>query len=128
MRTAIPEKLLKIAEDIQEHGSVKMTRLTVLKKWFDRPDRLKSFAIFIARQACGKKGKITGEAAELFKEARALLTKQPKYKPVLPREEAEQLYEKLRAFQSEYHEQQGATVRIIRGWQLQLVEEGLGIY
>ena len=128
MRTAIPEKLLKIAEDIQEHGSVNVTRLTVLKKWFERSTRLKSFAVFIAKQASGRKGKTTGEAAELFKEARALLAGQPRYKPTLPRKKAEQLYENLRAFQSEYEQQRWGPVRIIHNLQLLLVEKSLRIY
>lgn len=32
MRTNIPEKLLRIADDIAEQGNVNLTRLAVLKK------------------------------------------------------------------------------------------------
>jgi len=66
MRTAIPEKLLTIAAEIKERGSANLTRLTVLKKWFEHSHRLSSFAIFIAKRAIGKKEKTTGEAAKLF--------------------------------------------------------------
>ena len=34
MRTNIPEKLIKIAEEIETTGQANLTRLTVLKKWF----------------------------------------------------------------------------------------------
>jgi hypothetical protein len=37
MRTQVPEKLIKIADQIKEGGSVALTKLTVLKKWFERP-------------------------------------------------------------------------------------------
>ena len=46
MRTNIPEKLLKIVEEIDEHGNASLTRLTVLKKWLERPERLSAFAIW----------------------------------------------------------------------------------
>ena len=36
MRTAVPEKLLKIVDEIQANGDVPITRLTVLKKWFEK--------------------------------------------------------------------------------------------
>jgi hypothetical protein len=73
MRTNIPEKLLKIAGDIDEHGCANLTRLVVLKKWFERPERLAVFAIWTATRATSRKGKTAGPAAELFREARTLL-------------------------------------------------------
>ena len=48
MRTNIPEKLLKIADAIAEQGNVPLTRLTVLKEWFERPGRLLAFAVWVA--------------------------------------------------------------------------------
>ncbi len=48
MRTNIPEKLLKIVEEIDERGDANLTRLAVLKKWFERPERLSAFAIWVA--------------------------------------------------------------------------------
>jgi len=66
MRTNIPEKLLKIADDIGEHGNVNLTRLVVLKKWFEQPERLSAFAVWIATRATSRKGKTAGAAAELI--------------------------------------------------------------
>lgn len=40
MSTDVPEKLLAIVEEIDAHGSASLTRLTVLKKWFEHPGRL----------------------------------------------------------------------------------------
>src|SRR5690348_10183802 len=73
MRTAVPEKVLKIIDDIDTKKNVPLTRLTVLKKWFEGPRRLSAFGLWIARRAAGRKGKVTGEAGALLNEARALL-------------------------------------------------------
>jgi len=73
MRTNIPEKLLKIVEEIDENGNASLTRLTVLKKWLERPERLSTFAIWVAARAVSRKGKTIGAAAELFRAARTLL-------------------------------------------------------
>ena len=50
-RTAISDKLREIAAAIEQRGSVNLTRLTVIKKWFEVPSHLSSFAIFIADHA-----------------------------------------------------------------------------
>ena len=59
MRTNIPEKLLKIVEEIDENGNASLTRLTVLKKWLERPERLSAFAIWVAARAVSAKAKPT---------------------------------------------------------------------
>ena len=73
MRTNVPEKLLAIVDDIDAKGDASLTRLTILKKWFERPGRLVPFALWVADRASSRKGKTKGEAAELFREARGLL-------------------------------------------------------
>ena len=128
MRTNIPEKLLRITDEIDERGQANVTRLTVLKKWFDRPYRLASFAIFVANRASGRKGKTTGEAAELFREARALLSEASILAPDIARDEAEKLHARLKAFQNEHKKVAGGPVRIVRNNNLLLIEEGLRIY
>lgn len=40
MHPKVSEKLLKIVEEIDERGNASLTRLTVLKKWFERAERL----------------------------------------------------------------------------------------
>ena len=37
MRTKVPEKLLAIVDEIDATGNSNLTRLTVLKKWFQVP-------------------------------------------------------------------------------------------
>lgn len=129
MRTNIPEKLIKIADQIEESGSASLTRLTVLKKWFEQdPKRLPSFALFIAKRASSRKGKTTGEAADLFFDASKLLKEADIYDLHLPQEEAINLYERLKAFQNEYKNTQWGNVRIVQNTNLFLVEEGLRIY
>lgn len=128
MRTNVPEKLLKIADQIEKRGSVNLTRLTVLKKWCDQPYRLPSFAIFVANRASARKGKSSGETAEFFREARVLLAGAVCYRPEVPRASAAELHDRLRVFQDEYRRQKWGTVRVIKNKNLLLVEQGLDIY
>jgi hypothetical protein len=128
MRTNIPEKLLKIVEEIDAHGQADLTRLTVLKKWFERPRRLSAFAVWVATRATSRKGKTSGAAARLFLEARAMLTGLDKFHPKVNRRAANRLHDRLRDFQNEHKNQQWGPVRVIHNWNLLLVEKGLSIY
>jgi hypothetical protein len=128
MRTNVPEKLLRIVEQVDEQGSAEVTRLTVLKKWFDRPGRLPAFAVFIATRAMSRKGKTAGEAAVLFREARSLLAGHDKSSPTLDRSRAEVLHQRLVAFQNEYRNIAWGAVRIIHNWNLMLIEHALALY
>ena len=128
MRTNVPEKLLKIVEEIDADGNARLTRLTVLKKWFERPERLSAFAVWVARRAVAQKGKVKGEAAALFKEAQALLAGVDKLHPELERGAAQALHDRLRRFQNEYRNVAWGAARIINDWNLFLVEQGLAIY
>jgi hypothetical protein len=127
MRTSAPEKLLKVVDEIDAHGHASLTRLTVLKKWFERPKRLSAFALWVAARAVSRKGQTGGAAAALFLEARALLAGLDKIKPKLERQPAQRLHDRLRDFQNEYKNQQWEPVRIAHNWNLLLVEEALGI-
>ena len=71
------------SDDIAACGNAKLARLTVLKKWFDQRGRLPSFAIWVASRASSGKAKTGGEAAELFRQARALLARLAKL-PLYP--------------------------------------------
>jgi len=88
MRTSVPEKLLAIIDEIDEQGQASPTRLTVLKKWFARPERLSAFAIWVAARAVSRKGKTSGAAATLFLEARTLLAGLDEITPKLNRQAA----------------------------------------
>jgi hypothetical protein len=129
MRSNVPEKLVKIAREIEESGSASLTRLTVLKKWFEHdPKRLASFAIFIANRAASRTGRAEGEAVLLLRDARLLLKGAKKYNPQISREAAGSLYCSLKDFQNEYQKQFWGPVRIIRYMDLFLIEDGLRIY
>jgi hypothetical protein len=121
------EKLLKIADDIAERGNANLTRLTVLKKWFGSPGRLPLFAIWVASRAISGKSKTGVEATELFRQARALLARVDPYAPKVNRKSATVLHDRLQTFQNEYKNQQWGPVRIIRNWDLLLVEQALAI-
>lgn len=128
MKTDVPEKLLKIASDIDDKGPQKLTRLTVLKRWFANPSYLASFAIFIAKRATSRKGKATGEEATLFKKARDLLKQVEVYRPQVSEEEAKQLFYELSSYQNELKKHHWNDIRIIKNRNLYLIEEGLRIY
>jgi hypothetical protein len=128
MRTDIPEKLIKITEMIEENGQAALTRLTVLKKWFEQPDRLRAFAVFIAKRACSRKGKSSGETAELFRDAKMLLSEASLLNPVIARNDAEKLYLRLKNYQNEEKKIGWNTVRLIKNKNLNLIEEALAVY
>ena len=127
MQTSAPEKLLKVVDEIDTQGYASLTRLTVLKKWFERPKRLSAFALWVAARAVSRKGKTGGAAAALFLEARALLVGLDKVTRKLNRQTAQRLYDRLRDYQHEYKNQQWGPVRIVHNWNLLLVEEALDI-
>lgn len=127
MRTSVPEQLLKIIDEIDAHGQANLTRLTVLKKWFVRPTRLSAFALWVAGRAVSRRGKTSGAAATLFLEARTLLAGLDPITPQLDRQAAGRLHDHLRDYQNEYKSQKWGPVRIVRNWNLLLVEKALSL-
>jgi len=127
-RTNVPEKLLKIVAEIDGRGSASLTRLTVLKKWFEKSERLSAFAIWVATKAVSRKGKTSGVAAKLFQEARTLFAGLDRLHPKLDRHSAQTLHDRLREFQNEYQNQQWGPVRILHNWNLLLIEKGLDVW
>jgi len=131
MRTAVPEKIRRIIADINTQGNVSLTRLTVLKKWFEGQGRLPAFGLWIAQQAAGRKGKTKDEAGTLLDEARALLgsaaTRESPYQQI-NRAAAKSLHDRARDLQNEFQNQQWGPVRIVHCWPLLLVEEGLALH
>jgi hypothetical protein len=133
VRTKVPEKLIKIIDDIDAEGNASLTRLTVLKKWFEAPgrksnNRLRAFAVWVARRVLSRKGKTTGAAGELFSEARALLGGLGQVRPTLQAKAVADLHQRLRDFQNEFESRQWGAVRVINNWNLLLVEQALAIW
>jgi hypothetical protein len=127
MRSSVPEKLLLIVGDIKARGDANLTRLTVLKKWFETPGRLVPFALWIAARASSRKGKTKDEATVLFDEVRALLLDCDRITPRIDREMATRIHARLIAFQNEYRHDKWGPIRIVHNWQLLLVEKSLAI-
>lgn len=126
-RTNVPEKLLKIVDEIAERGEANLTRLTILKKWFEEGGRLTAFALWVAARASSRKDKTKGEAAELFREAQMLVRGLDQRRLQLDKQGACCLYERLQAFQQETRRGHWGDVCIIHNWQLLLVEKSLAI-
>jgi hypothetical protein len=127
-RTTISDKLREITAAIEQRGSVNLTRLTVIKKWFEVPNHLSSFAIFVADHASRRKTKTTKKAGELIRQARTLLADVDVFAPNIPREAGTRLHASLRAFQNEHRNIPWGAVRIIHDHNLFLIECGLHIY
>jgi hypothetical protein len=124
----ISHKLQKIVADIEKCGHANLTRLTVLKKWFETTHRLPSFGIFIASQASQQIRKTTKDAPELLREAHEILADVDVFEPNIPRTDATRLHSRLEAFQNERREVQWTSVRVIHNLDLFLVESGLHLY
>jgi hypothetical protein len=120
-------KLQKVVADIKECGRGNLTRLIILKKWFEAPHRLPSFGVFIAIQA-SRQTKETEKVAELFDEAREVLADVNVFEPDIPRPDAARLHAHLQAFQNERRDMQWTSVRLIRNHNLFLMEGGLHLY
>ena len=127
-RTKLSDRLKDILSAIDERGSAELTKLTVLKKWFEVSSRLSSFGIFIADQASRQNAKTTKEAAELFHEARTLLADVDVFAPKIPRTAAQTFHARLGAFQNEHKATRWGPLRILRDHNLFLVESGFDIY
>jgi hypothetical protein len=129
MPTRSQDQLAAIIAELDRTGHANITRLTVLKKWFEyHPKRLRAFGLWVAERAAARGDSATEEAAALFAQARVLLTERPLSEPRPDWIAAETLHHRLRAFQNTFQRQHWGPVRIIQNWDLLLVEEGLALY
>lgn len=131
VRTSVPEKILAIIDAINADGNAPLTRLTVLKKWFERPGRLSMFGLWVARRAAGRKGKTKGEHGALLQEASKLLgpaSTRESFFAEPERRATQDLHARARASQAEFEKQAWGPVRLVKCWPLFLVEQGLAIY
>jgi hypothetical protein len=127
MPATVSEKLNAIIHQIDRAGNADLTRLTVLKRWFECPGRLAAFALWIASHAASRGGEATGPALGLFREAHALLSGQGA-RSAPNRTAAEDLHRRLREFQGTYQRLKWGSARIVQQRDLLLVEEGLAVY
>jgi len=128
MFTKVPDKILKIIDDIGTQGSVPLTRLTVLKKWFERPARLPAFGLWIARKASNRTRETTTPAGDLLNETHALLGTAELPIEQIDRAAVMDLHRRARVIHSDYVKHHWGPVRVIHCWPLLLVEEGLALY
>jgi hypothetical protein len=128
MPISIQEQLAAIITEIDRTGHADVLRLTVLKKWFRQPGRLAAFGLWVARRAAARGALSEGVAAELLGQAHALLTEPGLYGARPDWTATETLYRRSRAFQDQFERQAWGPVRMIRNWDLLLVEQGLALY
>jgi hypothetical protein len=126
MALTIHQKLASIVAEIDREGFAELVRLSVLKKWFDKPGRLTAFALWIAEQATTGEAPRSESEASLLAQVRALLADLPARGDLNPRAMRE-LHERLKAFQPDYMNLKWGPVRLIKSRALMLIEEALTI-
>lgn len=141
MQASLTQKLEKIIRDLEAGDALPLTRLTVLKKWFENdPGRLPAFGRWMADRVLAA-GPVTPAAEALFSETRQLLAGDTSARPLhlplprrgkkaavgLDRPWAEDLHERMRGFQHSYKSSPWGSVRLIHDWHLLLLEESLGL-
>lgn len=126
MALTIHQKLASIVEEIDREGFTELVRLSVLKKWFDKPGRLIAFALWIAEQATRGEAPASEPEASLLAQVRALLAELPARGDLNPRAMRE-LHGQLEAFQPDYRSRKWGQVRLIYSQALMLVEEAFTI-
>jgi hypothetical protein len=128
MATSLQHKLAAIIAEIDRTGHADVLRLTVLKKWFRQPGRLAAFGLWVARRSAARGALSEGVGAELLGQAHALLAEPGLPGPRPDWGATETLYRRSRVFQDQLERQAWGPVRMIRNWDLLLVEEGLALY
>jgi hypothetical protein len=126
MALTIHRKLASIVEEIDREGFAELVRLSVLKKWFDKPGRLTAFALWIAEQATTGKASAYEPEAALLAQVRALLAHLPARGDLNPQAMRE-LHGRLEAFQPDYRSLKWGRVRLVNSKALMLIEEALAI-
>lgn len=126
MALTIHQKLASIVEEIDRKGFAELVRLSVLKKWFQRPGRLIAFALWIAEQAATEAAPVSEPEAALLAQARALLEEIQARGDLNPRGMRE-LHGRLEAFQSDYRSRKWGQVRLVHSRALLLIEDALTI-
>jgi len=105
-----------------------VTRLTVLKKWFEIPDRLPSFGASIAKQTLKQAGKATKEAVELLHEASEMLADVDVFDLKYSKERRDKSPRSSSIISNERRELKWTSVRVIHNQSLFLVEGGVRLY
>ncbi|RKT46371.1 hypothetical protein [Thiocapsa rosea] len=126
MALTIHRKLASILEEIDREGFAELVRLSVLKKWFEKPGRLTAFALWIAEQATTGEAPTSEPEAALLAQVRALLADLPARGDLNPRAMRE-LQARLEAFQPDYRSVNWGRVRLVNSKALMLCEDALGI-
>lgn len=126
MALTIHRKLASIVEEIDREGFAELVRLSVLKKWFDKPERLIAFALWIAAQATSGEAPSSEPEAALLARVRALLADIPARGDLNPRAMRE-LHGQLEAFQPDYRSLSWGRVRLVNSHALMLIEDALRI-
>ena len=126
MALTIHQKLASIVEEIERKGFAELVRLSVLKKWFERPGRMIAFALWIAEQGAAGEAPASEPEADLLAQARALLEEIQARGDLNPRAMWE-LHGRLEAFQSDYRSLSWGQVRLVHSKALLLIEDAFTI-
>ena len=129
-RVSTSEKIRQIVQDIDLRGNASLTRLTVLKKWLEAPNRLPALGLWIASQAATDNAGKEPEEAALIEKARVFLqglNEAGNRDRRLNRRSIESLQKEAAQYKREFRGQQWGPVRVVNSWPLYLIEEGLAL-
>ena len=129
-RVSTSEKIRQIVQDIDLRGNAPLTRLTVLKKWLEAPNRLPALGLWIASQAATDNAGKEPEEAALIEKARVFLqglNEAGNRDRRLNRGSIEALQKEAAQYKREFRGQQWGPVRVVNSWPLYLIEEGLAL-
>jgi hypothetical protein len=128
-RTAsIQSRLAAIIAEIDRTGHADLLRLTVLKRWLERPERLRALGLWVATRAAARGDGADEGSRALFAKAQAMLPSNPPAGTEPDQADIERLYWRLTGFQDETVRQRSGLVRLLRNHDLKLVEDGLALY
>jgi hypothetical protein len=96
---SIQSRLAAIIAEIDRTGHADVLRLTVLKRWLDRPERLRALGLWVATRSAARGEGADEESRALFARAQALLPRDPPAGNEPDRAEIERLYWRLTGFQ-----------------------------
>ena len=128
-RVSTSEKIRRIVHDIDLLGNAPLTRLTVLKKWLEAPNRLPTLGLWIASRAASENAGMEPKEAALIEKARVFLrgmNKTEKRNQTLNRRSIEALHEAAQ-YKREFRSHQWGSVRVVNSWPLYLIEASLAL-
>ena len=121
-------KLCALADEIEQTGFANTTRLTVVKKWLNKPVRLRAVAVFIAQRTLTRGAtSAKDQERELWDRSMDLFGEMDPVAERLDTKKATELLRELVAFQNQHEHNRWGAIRVIESAGLLIMEEAIRI-